>query len=155
MTECKPVGTPLDPHTVLSKDMGPVNDTETKEMRRIPYLAAVGSLMYLATTTRPDISYAVGVLARFNSNPGPEHWTAVKHLQRYLKGTLDYKLVYGPNDDNGEFLQHTLTLITGNKDDGNSTGNFVTHIRGEAIGWRSCLQPMVTINHRSAVRCSS
>jgi hypothetical protein len=48
--------------------------------------------MYLAITTHPDITNAVSILARFNSNPGPTHWKAVKHLFRYLKGTIDLKL---------------------------------------------------------------
>ena len=49
-------------------------------MENIPYLSAVGTLQYLATSTCPDISFAVGVLACFNTNPGIEHWKAVKHL---------------------------------------------------------------------------
>jgi hypothetical protein len=54
-------------------------------MQNIPYLSAVGSLMYLAVTTRPDIAYSVGVLAHFNSNPGPSHWKAVKHPATLFK----------------------------------------------------------------------
>ncbi|KAJ3563600.1 hypothetical protein NP233_g8835 [Leucocoprinus birnbaumii] len=46
----------------------------------------------------PDIAYAVFYLGRFNHNPHPEHWTAVKHLLQYLKGTRNYKLVYKGSD---------------------------------------------------------
>ena len=49
-------------------------------MATVPYINAVGALMHLAISTRPDIVYAVGVLCRFSANPGPAHWKAVKHL---------------------------------------------------------------------------
>jgi hypothetical protein len=55
-------------------------------MHTVPYVSAVGTLMYLAIATRPDIAFAVGVLCRFMANPGPEHWKAVKHLFHYLCG---------------------------------------------------------------------
>ena len=63
-------------------------------MSRVPYASAVGSLMYAMVCTRPDIAHAVGVLSRFMSNPGKEHWTAVKRVFRYLRGTSDYGLCY-------------------------------------------------------------
>ncbi|PFH45142.1 hypothetical protein AMATHDRAFT_116092, partial [Amanita thiersii Skay4041] len=53
--------------------------------------------------THPDIAYAVSKLGRFNSAPGPKHWAAVKHLFRYCKGTLDYKLQYNADNHNGSF----------------------------------------------------
>jgi hypothetical protein len=59
---------------MLSSSMSPQSPEEQKSMHDIPYLSAVGTLQYLATSTRPDISFAVGVLARFNKNPGIEHW---------------------------------------------------------------------------------
>ena len=99
MSNCKPVSTPMTPGSKLSTSMAPSSLEDIKFMKTVPYLSAVGSLMYLAITTRPDISYAVGVLARFNSNPGPIHWKAAKHVFRYLKGTLDLKLEYGPSAD--------------------------------------------------------
>ena len=62
-------------------------------MRHIPYMEAVGSLMYAVIGTQPDIAYTISYLARFMANPGHVHWEAVKRVIRYLKGTKDVKLV--------------------------------------------------------------
>ena len=58
------------------------------------YASAIGSLMYAMLYTRPDIYYVVGVVSRFQSNPGPDHWIVVKHILKYLRRTRDYMLVY-------------------------------------------------------------
>ena len=63
-------------------------------MSHVPYASAVGSLMYTMVCTIPDIVHAVGVLSRFMSKPGKEHWTVVKLVFRYLRGTSDYGLCY-------------------------------------------------------------
>src|SRR3954471_1409090 len=91
-------------------------------MNNTPYLSAVGALMYLATTTHPDIAYTVGVLARFNHNPRAQHWTAVKHLLHYLKGTVDYFLILGPDPSSNElFTPYSDTDHGGCKDSEHST----------------------------------
>ena len=106
LSDCKPVFTPLDPGTRLSTSMCPQNASESSDMAKHPYISLVGSLMYLAITTRPDIAYAAGVLARFNSNPGLAHWQAAKHVLRYLKGTVDHKLVYQPSTSPEPFITY-------------------------------------------------
>ena len=63
-------------------------------MNNIPYTLAIGSLMYAQVYTRPDIAFAVGVLGRYQSNPGIDHWRAVEKMMRYLQGTKDYMLMY-------------------------------------------------------------
>ena len=63
-------------------------------MKEVPYASAVGSLMYAMLCTRPDICFAVGMVSRYQSNPGREHWTAVKHILKYLKRTRNYMLIY-------------------------------------------------------------
>uniref|UniRef100_A0A2N9IKQ7 Integrase catalytic domain-containing protein n=1 Tax=Fagus sylvatica TaxID=28930 RepID=A0A2N9IKQ7_FAGSY len=70
----------------------PQNALEKKRMENIPYASVVGSLMYAQTCTRPDISFAVGMLGRYQSNPRMEHWKAAKKVLRYLKGTRHYML---------------------------------------------------------------
>ena len=63
-------------------------------MKKIPYASAVGSLMYAQTCTRPDISYAVGMLGRYQSDLGFEHWKAAEKVMRYVQGTKDFMLTY-------------------------------------------------------------
>jgi phosphoribosyl-AMP cyclohydrolase len=63
-------------------------------MYRVPYASAVGILMYPMVCTRPYIAHAVGVLSRYMSKPGKEHWTSVKRVFRYLRGTASYELYY-------------------------------------------------------------
>jgi hypothetical protein len=63
-------------------------------MSHVSYASAVGSLMYAMVCTRPDIAHAVGVLSRYMSKLGKEHWTIVKRVFRYLRGTASYGLCY-------------------------------------------------------------
>ena len=65
----------------------PKNELERKQMEQILYASIVGSLMYAQTCTRPDISFAVGMLGRHQSNPGMDYWKAAKKILRYLQGT--------------------------------------------------------------------
>ena len=62
-------------------------------MKKIPYASAVGSLMYAQTCTRPDISFAAGMLGRYQSDPGFEHWKAAKKVykgQRIICSHIKY-----------------------------------------------------------------
>jgi hypothetical protein len=81
----------------LSPADSPSTPAEVAEMNRAPYntyRSVVGSLMYLTGATRPDIGYAVNVLARHVANPGKPHWRALVHLLRYLRGTMDLGVHY-------------------------------------------------------------
>ncbi|KAK9680706.1 Reverse transcriptase (RNA-dependent DNA polymerase) [Popillia japonica] len=95
MAACKPAATPSDPSQRLSVRM--CNTDEVIE--NVPYQEAVGSLLYLAQGTRPDIAHAVNDVSRFNSNHGKAHWQAVKRIFRYLKGTVNLKLRYDSNKE--------------------------------------------------------
>jgi len=67
---------------------------EEEDMPRVPYASAVGSLMYAMVYTRINITHVVGVLSRFMSKPGKQHWTIMRWVFRYLRGTSDYGLCY-------------------------------------------------------------
>ena len=150
-SSCSPVSTPLNPGTTLTQDQCPQTPAEVEEMRSVPYISAVGSLLYLAIATRPDITYTVGVLARFNTNPGRAHWAAVKHLFRYLKGTLHYKLTYSPSSTSKDlFVGYSDADHGGDKDSGRSTGAYVIKMGTGAISWKSKLQDVVTLSTTEA-----
>ena len=68
--------------------------TEIERMRGILYASAVGSLMYAMLCTRLDICFAAGLVSRYQSDPGEEHWIAVKHIFKYLQRMRDYMMVY-------------------------------------------------------------
>jgi hypothetical protein len=149
--DSSPVSTPLDPGTRLSADQAPATADDEAFMRTVPYVSAVGALMYLAIATRPDIAYSVGVLCRFMAKPGPAHWKAVKHLFRYLRGTCDYRLTYAPDISSQElFSTYSDADHGGNPDNGRSTSGFVVKIGTGAVSWMSCLQSIVTLSTTEA-----
>jgi hypothetical protein len=98
MENCSASVAPLQKGDKFSLMQCPQNEWERKQMERIPYASAVGSLMYAQTCTRPDISFAVGMLGRYQSNPGMDHWKAAKKVMRYLQGTKDYMLTFKRSD---------------------------------------------------------
>ncbi|CAB4001063.1 Hypothetical predicted protein [Paramuricea clavata] len=80
--EAKTVATPADVNVKLIKE-----DGVSKLVDPTQYQSIIGSLLYLAVATRPDIAYAVGVLSKFCAKPSEAHLTAAKRVLRYLKGT--------------------------------------------------------------------
>lgn len=60
----------------------------------VPYLSAIGALMYLANNTRPDIAFSVNLLARYSSSPTKKHWNGIKHILRYLRGMIDMSFFF-------------------------------------------------------------
>ncbi|CAH9072329.1 unnamed protein product [Cuscuta europaea] len=104
--------------------------------------------MYVMVSTRLDIAHAVGVVSRFMSNLGKEHWEGVKWLLRYLKGTSETAICFRRN---GVILEVFTDADLGCcYDSGKSTTGYVITIGGTAISWMSRLQ-CGSFNHRSRV----
>ena len=125
----------------LSKDQSPKTPQEEEDMRRIPYASAVGSLMYAMLCTRPDICYAVGVVSRFQSNPGLQHWIAVKNILKYLRRTRNYMLVYSGTDLN--MTGYTDSDFQADKDSRKSTSGSVFILNSGSVVWRSIKQSCI------------
>jgi len=87
MKDSKLGDTPIAKGDKFSLKQCPNNDLERIEMQKIPYASAIGSLMYAQVCTRPDIAFVAGVLGRYSSNPGMQHWKAAKYVMCYLKRT--------------------------------------------------------------------
>jgi len=143
MTDAKPAQTPSDINVKLKKDDGiskPVNATE--------YQGIVGSLLYLAMGTRPDIAQAVGELSKFNSCPNQSHLTAAKRVLRYLKETFGLKLVYNKNTQN--VIGYSDADWAGSLDDRHSTSGYVFVLGGGAVTWKSKRQSTVATSTAEA-----
>jgi len=108
-----------------------------KTVDQYRYAAAIGSLMYAAIATRPDIAYAVQTLSQFTSNPSTAHWTAIKHVLRYLSGTRDHALTYGDSNMSTMFTSFTDADWGSNPVDRKSISGNVCLLAGGAICWTS------------------
>ena len=97
LQEVKVILMPVDVNTKLSKDQCASSEKEKDHMKNVPYCQAIGSLMWAAIGTRPDIAFAVSLLSQFMESPGEVHWEVIKRVLRYLKGTKNNKLGIGKN----------------------------------------------------------
>ena len=95
LQEAKTISIPVDPNAKLNKDHCAITEKQKDRMKNMPYRQAVGSLMWAAIATRPDIAFAVSLLSQFMEYPGEVHWEAIKRVLRYLKGMKNNKLIIG------------------------------------------------------------
>lgn len=102
-----------------------------------------------AQISRPDICFAVGSLSRYNANHGEMHWAAVKHVLRYLKGTIDMRLTFR-SDGNNEMTGYCDSDYAGDLDQRRSTSGYVFTSQGGAISWASKLQPSTALSTTEA-----
>jgi hypothetical protein len=104
------------------------------------HILVVGSLMYAMVFTRLDIAHAVGVLSRYMSKPGKEHWTTIKRVFRYLCGTTSYGLCYQGRPGLDRVLDiHGFVDVdwARDMDRRRSTSGYVFNLFGGEISWMS------------------
>ena len=145
MSDCKPVATPVVPPgstSVQDDQVAFMNDTRK-------YQAAIGSLLYLAVWTRPDISYAVNSAAKHCAQPAHAHWTAVKRILRYLQGTVNYGLYY-PLGVKSSVVGYSDSDWAGDISDRKSTSGYIFLVNGTAVSWRSQKQKSVALSTAEA-----
>ena len=116
MSDCNPVSTPMEENFKLSVRMCLTDPEGRAAMAKVLYRELVRKLIYLAVATRPNISYAIGVLCRFVENPGPEHWGTAKHVLHYLKGLIGLKLIYSRSTSDDHFTTYSDADLSGNPD---------------------------------------
>ena len=146
MSESKPVSTPMEAEATFEKLSATDQQVNLKE-----YQAAIGSLIYVSIGTRPDISYAVGVLSQFMSNPGEEHWRGVKRILRYIKGTLSHCLEFVSTKGNKVDLSaYADADWAGDKATRKSTSGNVFMIGNSCITWRSKRQSIIALSSTEA-----
>lgn len=124
-------------------------------MSWIPYSSAIGSLTYAMQCTCPDICYAVGLVSRYQANPGLAHWRAVKRILRDLRGTSDYMLCFRGADL--RLRGYTDADWGSDPDERKSTSGYVFLLGGGDISWSSKKQKCVVLSTMESeyIACSA
>ncbi|MBW0545926.1 hypothetical protein O181_085641 [Austropuccinia psidii MF-1] len=147
MNACKTVTTPLTPNEHLC----PATDNEISAFKnlKVNYRSAIGSINYLSTATRPDLSFSVSTLSQYLERPGIKHWQAFLHVLKYLRGSISVGLCYPVNKSNG------ITAYS-DADWGNcritrqSTTGYLARFHNCLVLWKTRKQPLVSISTAEA-----
>lgn len=139
MWDCNPTKLPMDPKESLSKDEEgkPVDSTMFKSM--------IGGLRYLVHT-RPDIASSVGVVSRYMERPTILHQLAAKRILRYVKGTLNFGLVYKKTSSVNSIVGYSDSDLGGHSDDRRSTGGMVFYLNSSLVSWGSQKQRCIALS---------
>uniref|UniRef100_A0A2N9ICE2 Integrase catalytic domain-containing protein n=1 Tax=Fagus sylvatica TaxID=28930 RepID=A0A2N9ICE2_FAGSY len=138
MLDCKSISTPVECGVKLSRH------DEEENVNPTLFKSLVGSLRYL-TCTRPDILYGVGLVSRYMEAPTMTHLKTAKRILRYVKGTLDFGLLYSPSKE-FKLFGYCDSDWAGDMDDRKSTTGFVFYMGDTTFTWTSKKQPIVTLS---------
>ena len=142
MANSNPRQTPMEVRNVRNDELyGPTIESESLFEDITQYKSAIGSLSYLAISTRPEISFAVNLLARYSVKPAQRHWQGIKKILRYLNGTKDLGLLYTGN--NFEIVGFADAGYQSDPKSAKSQTGYVFTIGGTAFCWRSVKQTVL------------
>jgi hypothetical protein len=116
-------------------------------MKNVPYCQAVGSLIWAAIATRPDITFAVLLLSQFMENPSEAHWEVIKRVLKYLKGTKNNKLIIGKIKNS---LIGYLDANWASQEHRHSISAYTFLINSGVISWSCQKQHLVTLSTAEA-----
>lgn len=140
MGECHSHKTLLPTGIKLTEAMAPQTEADHQ-----------GSLMWVQVATRPDLLFAVGLLARFQANPGLAHWQALIHVLGYVKGTFKYRITYSKDfRGQGKPIGYVDVDYGGDLDTWRSTSGYVFLMAGGAVLWSSKHQNTVALSTTEA-----
>jgi hypothetical protein len=142
MENSKAYPTPMSINFHKSTDNSKVLESNEK------YMSAIGKLIYLSNSTRPDIAYSVSFLARKVQSPTENDWSEVKRIFRYLKGTINKKLRYHSGNTNVDI--YSDASYAENIEDRKSTSGNLFIMNGGAIAWKSKKQNTVSLSSMEA-----
>ena len=147
MSDCKAVATPGEVNLKLVKS----NNEEQKLVDPKLYRSLVGSLLFTGKQTRPDIRHIVHQLSRLLDKPNESHWKAVKHVLRYLTGTIDLRLTFLKNS-NSDIIVDSDANWSGDLNDRKSTTGYYFKFEGNGgeISWEVKKQATVALSSSEA-----
>ena len=135
MINSNPISTPMDRAGIPDAKSEPLDPS-------VPYRQAIGSLMYLMISTRPDIAYSIRCLSQYCENPEEKHWAAVKRVFRYIRGTSTKGILYDGNK-HIEPIGYSDSDYAGCKESRKSTSAYIFLIAGGAVSWKSKKQTCI------------
>jgi hypothetical protein len=145
MQDCKPVISPMmQASDLMSKS--PRSDSEASRMAGVPYREAIGSLLYLAVRTCPDISVAVSVLSKHVQEPKPCHLEGVKRVFRYLKGTANHGLCYAATEQDPALKIYCDTDWAIDPEDRHSRSGVMCYLGNSLVAWTSRRQATPSVS---------
>ncbi|GMF22860.1 unnamed protein product [Phytophthora lilii] len=144
----KPSLIPIDPSVHLTKADEAQTSDEKAKMKSRPYRSLVGSLMYLACGTRPDISAALAKLSRFLENSGEKHWDAGINVVRYLLKPKDMGITYGQLGR--QLVAYSEADWAGKGDERGLVSGVMLLLCGAPVMWCSTFQKTVTLSSTEA-----
>lgn len=143
MAESKPVGTPLDPNVKWTK-------ANADELTSQPFKELLGCVQYLAITSRPDICAAVSALSKHQASPSDAHWTGLKRILRYLRGTTTTKLVYAKQGGTLVLAGYADADFANDTDDRKSVSGYAFQVYGNLVSWSTKRQQTVSLSSTEA-----
>ena len=142
MFGCNKVATPMDKVTTCEN----ISHFEDQ----VPYGEAVGSLMYLAFGTRPDIAFDVSTVSQALDKPTEEDWEKVKRIFKYLKGTYQMGIMYQNGDQTGMLAAYSNADFAGDVCTRRSTSGVVCQHMRRPVSWLSQRQKSVALSTTEA-----
>lgn len=141
MQDSKPVSMPLEANFKINEaEIKNESNVNVKKNEKIyPIRELVGSLLYLAGGTRPDLTHAVNVMSRYQDFQHENIWKALKRILRYLCGTVTYKLKYlkcgGSTNVNDSYLSGFVDADFASENDRKSVSGFVFYMCNNVVSW--------------------
>jgi hypothetical protein len=133
---------PMSYDITLSKKQCPLPPNEQERMSVIHYASAIGSIIYTMLCTHPDVSYALSVTSRYQSNYGESHYTILKNILKYLKRSKEAFLV-SRGEEELALIGYTDASFQADTNDSKSQSNFVFCLNEGVVSWKSFKQDTV------------
>ena len=148
LTNSAPVATPMVTGATFSTSNSPLTPTQVARMRGIPYVEAIGSILWPVVVSRPDAAFAVSTLSQFIQNPGPAHWGALKRMIIFLGSMKDLWLTFGGQSKLA--AEGFCDADWGGQKHRHSISSYSFHMGAGAISWSSKKQHVVALSSNEA-----
>ena len=144
LTNAKKVYTLIEQNTQFMNQQCTSTLSQTQHMKGVPYIEAIGLVLWPMVISRPDTAFAVGVMLQFIQNPGPIHWEGVKRIINYLGSMKNLWLTFGGNAKT--LLEGYCNTDWASQAHHHSISGFSFHCGSGAISWSLKKQKIVALS---------